>query len=180
MGFFDWLGDNIGGIFGAGGDAASAAVSAKMAADNRKFQERMTRHRYRYQMQDMQAAGLNPILAFGQSPPGSPPGAMGKVNPRAGSDAVQSALALRKNTEEVKQIASGTQLNKATAALRIAEAAKANVQSELWTGGHEVMDFLKPNSAGFLNKLLDWDIEEPGSREFKQYRFQRRGKENAR
>lgn len=65
----------LAGLFGGGVDAA---VSAKMAADNRKFQERMTRNRYTYQMEDMKNAGLNPILASGQAPPGAPPGAMGK------------------------------------------------------------------------------------------------------
>ena len=73
----DWsaLAGPLGGLFGGGIDAA---VSAKMAADNRKFQERMTRNRYTYQMEDMKNAGLNPILASGQAPPGAPPGAMGK------------------------------------------------------------------------------------------------------
>lgn len=67
------------GIGSALGSAASAAVSAKIASDNRKFQERMTKNRYQYQMADMKKAGLNPILASGQAPPGAPPGAMASI-----------------------------------------------------------------------------------------------------
>lgn len=74
MGFDFTLG--LGSLFGSG---ASAAASAAIAAKNRKFQERMTRHRYRYQMEDMKLAGLNPMLAMGQSPPGAPPGAAAQI-----------------------------------------------------------------------------------------------------
>jgi len=66
----------LGSLFGSG---MSAAASAAIAAKNRKFQERMTRHRYRYQMEDMKLAGLNPMLAMGQSPPGAPPGAAAQI-----------------------------------------------------------------------------------------------------
>ena len=51
----------------------------EIASDNRKFQERMTKNRYQYQMADMKKAGLNPILASGQAPPGAPPGAMASI-----------------------------------------------------------------------------------------------------
>ena len=66
----------LGSLFGSG---MSAAVSAKIASQNRKFQERMTKNRYQYQMADMRSAGLNPMLSMGQQPPASPPGAMAQI-----------------------------------------------------------------------------------------------------
>ena len=94
----DWLTDGIAGLFGGGIDAA---VSAKIAADNRKFQERMTRHRYRYQMEDMRLAGLNPMLAAGASPPSSPPGAMPSMqSPATSGIAAASALAQQRLAKE--------------------------------------------------------------------------------
>lgn len=69
MGWEGGLFGALGSMFGSG---ISAAASAKIARDNRRWQERMTKHRYQYQMQDMRQAGLNPMLAFGASPPASP------------------------------------------------------------------------------------------------------------
>ena len=109
----------VGAIAGFAGDSSAAAASARQAREsrawqreenitNREFQERMTRNRYGYQMEDMRSAGLNPMLAFQNSPPGSPPGAsggggaMGQVNPRMGTDALNSALNTMLNREQVK------------------------------------------------------------------------------
>jgi hypothetical protein len=98
MGAFDWLTEPLSGLLGGGIDAA---VSAKMAAQNRQFQERMTRHRYRYQMEDMKAAGLNPMLAFGQSPPAAPGGAMPSMqSPVTSGIQAASALATQKLTAQ--------------------------------------------------------------------------------
>ena len=79
----------LGSMFGSG---ISAAASAKIARDNRKWQERMTKHRYQYQMQDMRAAGLNPMLAFGASPPSTPTPAMPNI-PDFGASMAKGASA---------------------------------------------------------------------------------------
>lgn len=110
-GFLDFLsggvGEALGGLFGGGIDAA---VSAKMAADNRRFQERMTRHRYQYQMQDMQAAGLNPMLSFMQSPSSAPGGAMPSMqSPVASGIHTAAQLAqIRKTNNEADMVAAQT------------------------------------------------------------------------
>lgn len=66
-------------LVGAGSSiwgASSANRAAKAAARRQMdFQERMTRNRYRYTMQDMRAAGLNPILAYQQGGGAAPAGA---------------------------------------------------------------------------------------------------------
>lgn len=123
----------VGGIAGFIGDSSAAAASARQAREsrawqraenitNREFQERMTRNRYGYQMEDMRTAGLNPILAFQNSPPGSPPGAsggggaMGQVNPRMGTDAINTALATLRNKEEVRKLGAEADLTEWSAA----------------------------------------------------------------
>ena len=91
-----------GGLGSMIGSGISAAASAKIARDNRKWQERMTKHRYQYQMQDMRAAGLNPMLAFGASPPSTPTPAMPNI-PDFGSSLAKGASAAAQVYAQRKQ-----------------------------------------------------------------------------
>lgn len=50
---------------GIGSAIGQAAFNARQAKKNRKFQKHMYRNRYRYTVEDMKAAGINPILAAG-------------------------------------------------------------------------------------------------------------------
>lgn len=85
----------LGGLLGGGlSNLAGSALASHEASKNRDFQERMYKHRYQFQMQDMKAAGLNPMLAMGSSPPGAPSGATaksGELLAQAGAQ-VQSAF----------------------------------------------------------------------------------------
>jgi len=110
------LGDFFGGILGLGGDIAAGGWSAAEARKQRQFQERMYKSRYQNQMEDMRKAGLNPMLAFGQTPPGPPSGAMGAINPKLGTDAANSALKWNKMTPEKKLIQGQTAAASASAA----------------------------------------------------------------
>lgn len=69
------------GISAAGGllgTAVSNRASAKQARLNREFQERMSNTAFQRAADDLEAAGLNRILALG-SPASTPGGAMGQV-----------------------------------------------------------------------------------------------------
>lgn len=68
-----------GAVTGLGGGIASAAMAARESKKARAFQKHMYQNRYQYQMSDMRKAGLNPILAYRQSPPGAPSGSTAKV-----------------------------------------------------------------------------------------------------
>lgn len=72
----------VSSLIGAGagllGGVGSAAASAKQAQKQMDFQERMSNTAYQRAAKDLEAAGLNRILALG-SPATTPGGAMGQV-----------------------------------------------------------------------------------------------------
>lgn len=80
----------IGGATSALGAQVQNKVAQREAAKQRDFQEKMYKNRYRYQMEDMRRAGLNPILAYQNAPPGAPSGAQARVS-NVGEAAVQGA-----------------------------------------------------------------------------------------
>lgn len=61
--------------------SASQANQANLeqGALNREFQAKAYQHRYQWQVKDMRAAGLNPMLSYDQSPGSAPSGAQGQA-----------------------------------------------------------------------------------------------------
>jgi len=59
---------------------AANAASASQAQAQMDFQERMRATQYQTAVEDMQKAGLNPMLAYSQGGAGTPSGAMGQVS----------------------------------------------------------------------------------------------------
>ena len=76
-------------------DIAQAAnqASAEQASNQMDFQERMRKTQYQTAVEDMKAAGLNPMLAYSQGGAGTPAGAMGQVATARVGNAIGSALA---------------------------------------------------------------------------------------
>ena len=98
----------VGAAIGAGasllGDVHSAKQSAKQARLNREFQERMSSTAYQRAADDLEAAGLNRVLALG-SPASTPGGAMGQV-PSMGSaiaHGAQAGYGLASTAQDIKQ-----------------------------------------------------------------------------
>ncbi len=72
-------GSVAGGLFSASGQRDANRTNMKIAADNRKFQERMSSTAHQRETHDLEKAGLNRILGFTGKGASTPPGAMTAV-----------------------------------------------------------------------------------------------------
>lgn len=150
------------GISAAGGllgTAASNQASAKQAKINREFQERMSNTAFQRAADDLEAAGLNRILALG-SPASTPGGAQGQVynygspieaGVNAGIGAYSSAQQGAVSEATVGKIIQETSV--------LSEREKSiAVQSELWQAMKPAIQALgatvEKSSAGYM-EILD-------------------------
>jgi hypothetical protein len=103
----------IGGLFGRSSQAFSARHAMKMQQRQFDWQERMRATQYQTAMQDMRAAGLNPLLAAGQGGAGTPSGAAGAgiSNAPPLSPVDFSAMALQRRQKDLAIEQTETQRN---------------------------------------------------------------------
>lgn len=91
-----------------GGNMANSA-NAENALNQMDFQERMSNTSYQRSMQDMAAAGLNPILAYKQGGASSPSGTMANASDPV-TPAINTGLASRLQTNQVNNLKKQNQI----------------------------------------------------------------------
>ena len=105
MGFWSTLGSIGSRLLGVGTQAGAAALSYKGVQDtnrenarqarlNREFQERMSSTSWQRGVKDMEAAGLNPALAYGQGGASTPGGSLAAPMQSEEGAAVNSARSM--------------------------------------------------------------------------------------
>lgn len=118
------------------GGAIGAIASAKAASKQMAFQKEAYRHRYQWTMQDMKAAGLNPMLAYqtgvgGASPQGAALGANLSGTVESARQA-STAYANYKTAQHGVTTAEGNaRTSQATASIREAELVGARIEADI-------------------------------------------------
>ncbi len=144
------------------GQSSANAWNAAQSAEARKWQEMMRATQYQTAVKDMQAAGLNPMLAYSQGGAGNLSGAVSAPAQNALGQAVSSALQARQLSgqlkqmdaqnenlaEENKQIRANTQESKDRALL-----ARQQAQTEVNRSYREGAEGIRTEQATALDRL---------------------------
>lgn len=114
-----------------GGERANRQ-SRQEAKRNRRFQERMSNTQWQRGVADMEAAGLNPALAYQQGGASSPSGSLAQQSNIIPDDSVGNAMSVRKQGAEMKQINANIKIAEAQARKTGSEADWAEANNAAW------------------------------------------------
>lgn len=123
MGLLDLVGTGINALAGYFGQKETNATNVQLGREQMQFQERMSGTAYQRATKDMEAAGLNPMLAYSQGGASSPGGAMPQIQSPIGA-AISSA------NQGVQTQAALTQLEQSRAQTELIKAQAAKTTSE--------------------------------------------------
>lgn len=112
------LGSVVGGLFGMSGQDSANKANLKIARENREWQERMSNTAYQRSAKDLQAAGLNRILALG-GPASTPAGNIAKMEnvkkplQEGISGGIDKAITAKMAAAQIDNIRAQTELTRA-------------------------------------------------------------------
>lgn len=149
-------GSALSGMFGAAGARRTNRVNQQEAARNRRFQERMRNTQWQAGVADMQAAGLNPALAYSQGGASSPGGSM----PAAAANVVSSGLEASRMTKTMKLLDAQVSKTKEEAKGARAEATLKADRANYLTARGTLTDPSGRKTYGvpLLNDLIDSEV----------------------
>lgn len=110
------VGNLLGGLFGSSAQRAANRANLQISREQMAFQERMSNTAYQRAVNDMQAAGLNPMLAVSQGGASSPGGSAATMIPvDAMARSVSSAGAVLQQASAIENIMADTREKQARA-----------------------------------------------------------------
>lgn len=149
------------------GGAMANAQSVQAAREQMQFQERMRDTQYQAAVKDLQAAGLNPMLAYGNGGAAVPSGAMAQIKDAVGPavnsavDAYQKHQAVESAKTAQEQAQAEIAKTKADTinALETANAIRANVdQTKASTEESRGRTNLQPYQRGVMSEEI-WNLK---------------------
>jgi len=157
----------LGGLMGQKGQEETNLANAQQARDQMDFQERMSSTSYQRGVKDMEAAGLNPMLAYSQGGASTPGGAMATMgNPKLA--AIQGAAAGLSTATQAAQIDN----TKADTHLKEAQASETDQRrlTGISSAGHmdAMRDNIRQEMTAFETRLrkLGWETDQAESDAF--------------